>query len=531
MKYSGTCSGYSHDWRSSKDPFRPAPRTLIPQSQQGVSLSQYRPSQNFPAETEVENRYFQYFRIQASSRLSEGCDVALWDRIILQACHHEPSVRHTVIAIGALSKSFQISAPGIPVSAAEPSFATSRLVAKLHRQFALSKYSKALEEIKVIATSPAVDIRKALISSLLIFTFEGLLGNRHAAISTAHTGFELLRNWTIRNVSSQSQIIGLSSPRPSIIEDDVVRAFGKLDLQICMCVDLRPLKFHMASKDYGDDVIACMPEQFSDLIEARALWELVMRRTCHFASTAFVATDSKSLSVPFDGTAPGDTDVTSGDNIHSTSAFVSDHAINERAKYAADIRRWSASFDPLLHRLRQDLSCPERYVAACLLRIQALAMTVSLAGLSFLNQMSYDEYLPEFAEIMDLVVLYANVYNEGATDGSSPRSFLLEQGLLFPLLLVVTRCRDRSIRRRAIRVLQTWHSEGLGDNAQLAQIGLFMMEVEEEGVESEVIPERSRAIFTRINEDGYQRKGLIQCVQRIGGPNGEPVWKERMVHW
>lgn len=450
---------------------------------------------------------------------------------MLQACHYERSVRHAVIAIGALSKSFEISAPGGPESTAGPCIATSRLVAKLHRQFALSKYSKALEEMKAVARSPAVNIRQALIASLLIFTFESLLGNRHAAISTAQTGFELLQDWMTRNGSSQSNIVGVSSPRPCVVEDDIVRAFGKLDLQICMCVDLRPLKFHVASKDQGTDAIACMPSQFSDLSQARAFWELVMRRTCHFASTAFVATDSKSLSVPFDGTAPGERDVTTGDNIHSTSAFVSDANLDERARYAADIRRWSASFDPLFHCLRQDSSCTERYMAACLLRIQAMAITISLAGLSFLNQMSYDDYLSEFAEIMDLIVLYAKVYNEASTDGSSPCSFLLEQGLLFPLFLTVTRCRDRRVRRQAIQVLQTWHSEGLGDSAQLAQVGLFMMEVEEEGVESEIIPERSRAIFTRINEDGYKRKGLIQCVQRIGGPNGEPVWKERLVHW
>jgi hypothetical protein len=58
-----------------------------------------------------------------------------------------------------------------------------------------------------------------------------------------------------------------------------------------------------------------------------------------------------------------------------------------------------------------------------------------------------------------------------------------------------------------------------------------MMEVEEDGVMSEVIPERSRAVFTRIRESPEERKALVQCCQRTSAPDGGPRWKEKWASW
>lgn len=58
-----------------------------------------------PDETGVENRYFRYFQEGTAPDLAGPFNEAIWTRLILQACQHEPFVKHGVIAIAALDKS------------------------------------------------------------------------------------------------------------------------------------------------------------------------------------------------------------------------------------------------------------------------------------------------------------------------------------------------------------------------------------------------------------------------------------------
>ena len=87
------------------------------------------------------------------------------------------------------------------------------------------------------------------------------------------------------------------------------------------------------------------------------------------------------------------------------------------------------------------------------------------------------------------------------------------------------RCRDRGIRRRGIAILKDWHPEACWDARLIAEIGPFIVDVEEEGVrDGEVVPESKRAVITRICEAPDKRNGrkqaLVQLVQRSGGLDG-----------
>ena len=91
------------------------------------------------------------------------------------------------------------------------------------------------------------------------------------------------------------------------------------------------------------------------------------------------------------------------------------------------------------------------------------------------------------------------------------------------------------MRRKGIGILERWHREACWDPQIIAEIGKFFIDVEEEGVPKGVIPEKSRAVITRVceapgNGDGMQ-EALIQLAQRRGGEDGGPVWKERMVYF
>ncbi|KAH8763982.1 hypothetical protein F5882DRAFT_244983, partial [Hyaloscypha sp. PMI_1271] len=49
-----------------------------------------------------EKRYFQMFSTQTAAQLTGLFSTDLWKRLILQVCETHPSVRHAIIALGAL---------------------------------------------------------------------------------------------------------------------------------------------------------------------------------------------------------------------------------------------------------------------------------------------------------------------------------------------------------------------------------------------------------------------------------------------
>lgn len=69
------------------------------------------------------------------------------------------------------------------------------------------------------------------------------------------------------------------------------------------------------------------------------------------------------------------------------------------------------------------------------------------------------------------------------------------------------------------------------------QIGLFMMEVEEEKAvvidslaETQlVIPETARGVFSRLSKDSREGWALMQCVLKNGGMDGRPIWREKYI--
>lgn len=77
-------------------------------------------------ESDLERRSFDFFCKQIVVVLSGIFDPSFWTRLVLQAAHHEPAIRHAVVALGALHESSEVR------SRVEPSI------------FAMQQYGKAI---------------------------------------------------------------------------------------------------------------------------------------------------------------------------------------------------------------------------------------------------------------------------------------------------------------------------------------------------------------------------------------------------
>jgi hypothetical protein len=112
---------------------------------------------------EKQRRGFHFFCSTTASQLSGFCMDGFWDKLILQASHHEPAIRHAAIALGSLHERF-LRHNGL----------LSRCDPLLHLNgFALQEYSlaiKSLYEQFSRQDKPAIDV--CLVSCILFACFE-----------------------------------------------------------------------------------------------------------------------------------------------------------------------------------------------------------------------------------------------------------------------------------------------------------------------------------------------------------------------
>lgn len=113
--------------------------------------------------SEQERRSFYFFCSRTVIRLSGFFVAGFWNRWVLQAFHHEPAIRHAVIALGSIHERFD----GGDVSVLGSNRDTTR------GGFALEQYNRAIRNLVepgAKGTPPPHDV--FLISCVLFACFE-----------------------------------------------------------------------------------------------------------------------------------------------------------------------------------------------------------------------------------------------------------------------------------------------------------------------------------------------------------------------
>ena len=122
-------------------------------------------------------------------------------------------------------------------------------------------------------------------------------------------------------------------------------------------------------------------------------------------------------------------------------------------------------------------------------------------------------------------------------------SFALDLGIVPPLFVVATKCRDRKFRREAIRLLMSSpRREGMWDSILCGKAAAWIMEVEEEGLMpfdafnplsfTQVVGEDQRVMVKEILFDMQQREATLRCGTRGAREEDmDPRAKETHVFW
>lgn len=516
IKFGGEhfCNGYESQEKVRKPPGGHAPVLLKAPT-----------SESF--ESEDEFQCLKFYAEETAPGLSGILGGGFWPYLLLQTGHRQPFIQHATITIGALSKIFKLG--GVR---AESSFAPrmgiseDEVALQRHYLFALQQYHKFIRGTRAYLSAQESDKRVVLISCLLVTCIERLQNHKQSSLTQARSGLKIMQQWIEDNTTPEvleertsgergwsiASVPGISSPAPHIIEDDIVQQFRRLELTSLALNNLNPGRHRRFNRD-EEAALSVMPPTFTDIEDARLYLELILGRAYHFMTEARRAWHCKK---PIFSVRYSDEDnpaIKEAADLPEPSGLSPDELDEEQQIHAAANKRWDDAFQHLFRHLQKSVSASHPdLLLATLLKIRSLSLSIRLAGATCVSELVYDRYASEFQKIISLArPMVENSQN--FTDGS----FCFDQGFIYELVLVALTCRDRALRREAIELLETkdWR-EGIWGSKRVADGARFILETEEESVETEFIPETARARLVRMDVDVEKRQAYIQCVQGIG---------------
>jgi hypothetical protein len=194
---------------------------------------------------------------------------------------------------------------------------------------------------------------------------------------------------------------------------------------------------------------------------------------------------------------------------------------------------WIAALNSFLKNSSSNMSMRDLR-ASVLLKMHHLFITIMLGASGANDEVKFDTYITEFRQMIKLTesLLVPSTPKEQA--GQKP-SYMFDTNLIPPLYMAATRCRDPKLRRRALDLLWNLKSkEGIWDSNVAAAIGKWVMEKEEEGLETIDDP-HSVPVSARISLFGKgivcgERSVLVKYRQGPAVP-GEVKTEEECLTW
>jgi hypothetical protein len=492
---------------------------------------------------------------------------------VLQESHSEASIRHAVVALGALYKTLEKASESPPGSPDSNSYDT----APNHYNFALQQYGKSLTRLREALQYNETRSQRTILISIVLFTcFQSFTGDHKAAISQIQHGLGLLEER--RQDAKQS----LVRRRGEEVEDELVQIFTRLAIQaksydmafhfphpyvIRLSPSTQPTSPQSPSSPSDAASASSLESQIPDIFktsqEARSSLDALCERIMRF---------QEALSSYYQGP----------NNI--LPASIKSSGMGFRTQLA----QWAAAFEPLLEsRRRLGITNTERAGINVLKMLQTMTSILFLMGFST-SEMDFDGFYPQFKEIIDLakeVVVDEELSLAQARCGDTSRcrhktrstegwranpvahfpglaahqpgtyreedgyahikpSFALDLGIVPPLFVVATKCRDRKLRRDAIKLLMVSpRREGMWDSILSGRVGQWLTEIEEEGmgeyigygmgsVDGAVVEKDRRIMVKEILFDLQKREATLRCGTR-GAREGDedPRAKETHIYW
>jgi hypothetical protein len=199
-----------------------------------------------------------------------------------------------------------------------------------------------------------------------------------------------------------------------------------------------------------------IPSAFTDFHAAHRCWDFLMDRVVQFYR------------------------LTMYNRVHAPASSESQQTIQKQYGFFVEqLSTFTAAYRSIL----EGAISPDGTVvnaAALVLSLHQKCLAIALSFIPSLSEMIYDSFLSDFQYLVKTCARLIEI-QDSAQLPKNPR-FSLDIGIIPPLYLTATKCRDPTVRREAINLLfASPRQEGIWDSVLCARIGTFITSFEEDG--------------------------------------------------
>jgi hypothetical protein len=399
----------------------------------------------YPETDPREIRALEYFKLVTASELAGEFSADLWTKHILRIAYYQPSIHHALVALGSAHEEFAKS-PGSDFP-----------------EYASLQYGKAIRNvINLDAVSSSHGIETALVTCALFSSLESLRGHYLSSVSHLTSGLNVLEE----EQRQQRQVGQLCIPRELLMS-----LFLRLDSQRMEIGGVGKIQGSVLSMMARPSI----PKRFASLSSAWAAFDLI--------NYQFLQLQYRAESA-------------SRDHVH-----LSDYWPGLVAQQNALRELWQ-EWEAAHNRMLQHDGVLERSSGIIMLEMASMTMQLMLNVHMLDPENEWDQYWGLFSRIVDNAEEFIDkdrqirgFIEHPSTCGKPSKSpstiqpplrpasapaFTLSLGCINILYLTATRCRNYSIRHRALDLLKRSNRrEGLWDSNLSAKVAGSLIAIEE----------------------------------------------------
>lgn len=398
-------------------------------------------------QTDSEKRSFQFYQSRTLELATEFFDSEFWGERILQLYNEEPAIKHGLLALSSMHENYERSAEDDDGS--------------LYNS-ALSHYIKAISHSNTLLSKKDqswTHLERILISCFLFICYENLTGNHRVAVMHLKNGQKILENNPLMKVENR---IGLGYTQQSHNMVVIMANFSLVDFQAMAFSDENtPYDYQTSSS-----IIPSIEKYFKSMTTARVYMMDIMR----------------SLLQLIDIYHRQDLDPVSFQAHHTYLGLA--------------ISDWLPAFQRLeKEMMEKDHKKVRTSMAIKMLKVHHVCARIMYDCCFGASEMAWDAHIEQFREIVDIISTTPpfdrDTYPSSTTDAAVPptQTNLTPVPRIHPtkiLWVVATRCREPTLRRRALSMMLLDHRRELAWDSLVAAKFAEVIIKEEEGLQGDL---------------------------------------------
>lgn len=479
-----------------------------------------------------EKRSFWHFITHASVQIPSVLDLRVWTEIIPMLSTTFPAIRYAVLA---LSAQHEITLYSSSIDNNDNNWKSSKSLDAL-RIFSYNQYGKAIRRLNMILIDAVQEydvLLETLFACLLLIVCEVLQGSDVAAQYHLDGAIRLI---CMPSVAKSQLILADSNISNWRAIKELSLIFQQLDLQAAAFSGPRvPICPGDVDSITRDPLFNLHDAQSEKAKNGRTIEELRQNLLSMQAKVSRFIDSRTVIKCKYRSQLK--------QTQRQEDEFNAIKKVQETL--LEQLEHWKTDFDPISPESTEGLN-PNKQYATIVMLLSYLTSYVLLSTSLSSDEMAYDSHSATFAHIIELSEICLQQKEQQRQFGSltifSSFSFKIDVQVIHPLYITALKCRDYTMRRRAVRLLSMCGREGVWDGRMMASIARSVIACEEEFATRSYsedensmisIPERGRIHGVGI-VDMDREKGEVNmvCSRKMGmmtvNVDNQVIW-ERVV--